>query len=493
MEPAGAAPYHSGMKRFLPTLALGLALAQSAVAVELPDLGDSSQAGLPVHEERKIATMVARELRYSGEVVDDVEIADFLSRLGYKLASQSQDSRLNFRFFPLLSPEINAWAVPGGVIGINSGLVLLTQHESELAAVMSHEIAHVTQHHYARLLESQKGNGLMTLGALAVAILASRSNSEALPASLIASQNAMTQRYLDFSRDFEREADRIGIDTLQKAGFDTRAMPTFFDRMQRYYRNVDNGAFAFLRTHPVTAERLSDSQARAEKQPYRLMPDSPEYLFSREKLRGLQMGGPAAIAYYSGTTAERKFADAAAQSYGYAHALFVAGRYDEATTRLAEARRRFGRDHPFLAGLAIRIRIEQGRFEEARALLNESRNRFPSAPGLLHNEIGLLLREGDSAGAVALIERTLPERRGDTMLYKRLAEAHTQRNDSLQAHKAMAEYYAAVDEPNAAIEQLRLALRNGGDFYQTAALEARIKELRAQQDPEQRKKPRPDQ
>ncbi|MFC4159639.1 M48 family metalloprotease [Chitinimonas lacunae] len=476
------------MTRTLSLLALALLLVQSPGAVELPDLGDSSQAGLPPHEERKIAEMTARELRRSGEVIDDIEVTDFLSRLGYKLVSHSQDSRVPFRFYPLLSPEINAWAVPGGVIGINSGLVLLTQHESELAAVLSHEIAHVTQHHYARLLESQKGNSFMTLGALAVAILASRSNSEALPASLIASQNAMIQRYLDFSRDFEREADRVGIDTLQRAGYDSRAMPTFFDRMQRHYRNVDNGAFAFLRTHPVTAERLSDSQARAEKQPYRLLPDSPDYLFTREKLRGLQMGGPAALNYYSGTTAERKYADAAAQSYGYAHALFLIGRYDEAWNRLAEARRRHGRDHPMLAGLAARIRLEQGRFADARTLLGESRNRFPSAPGLLHGEIDLLLRQGETAEAVALIERTQQERRGDALLYKRLAEAHTQRSQPLQAHKAMAEYYAAIDETGAAIEQLRIALRSSSDFYQTAALEARIKELRAQQDPEQRKK-----
>ncbi|MGQ5523804.1 M48 family metalloprotease [Chitinimonas sp. PSY-7] len=455
----------------------------SITANELPDLGDSSVANLPPHEEKRISEMTIRELRRSGEVLDDVEIADYLNRIGYKLVSASNENRIQFRFFPLLAPSINAWAVPGGVIGVNSGLLVLSQHESELAAVLAHEIAHVTQHHYARMVESQKGSGFMTLGAMALAILAaSRGGSGDAPiAAVAASQGYQTQRYLDFSRDFEREADRVGMQTLQNAGFDVRAMPAFFDRMQKFYRNVDDGAFAFLRTHPVTSERISDSEARVVQQSYKQWVDSLDYLLVREKTRARQMGTPA-VDYYAGTTSQKKYASEAAQQYGYAVALLQAGRFDAAWDRLALARKALPAGHAMLDSLAGNIRLEQGQYAEAAAIFSAGLERYPSAIALQYGELDVLLRQNKPAEVIALAEAGLTYRNSDAGLYKRLAEAHQRLNQTGPAHRAQAEYYALMDEPTAAIEQLQIARRAGGDFYQMSSIEARIRELREKVD-----------
>lgn len=468
--------------RLFRLLPLCAALVCAASASDLPDLGDSALANLPAHEERQIADTVARELRRSGEVLDDVEVADYLERLGYRLVEASNDNRVSFRFFPIQANEINAFAVPGGVVAINTGLVVLTQHESELAAVMAHEIAHVTQHHYARMVESSKGSGLMTLGTLALAILAASQtrNSDAPMAAVAAGQGYSMQRQLDFSRDFEREADRVGMTTLQAAGYDPRAMPSFFERMQKHYRNVDNGAFAFLRTHPVNVERISDSQSRAAQLPYKQWTDSIDYLLVREKVRGQQLGTRGALEYYAGTTGQGKFASAAAQQYGYACALWRAGRLDEAWSRLEAARKAWPPGHAMFDALAGGIRLDQGRYAEARTLFAEGRGRAPSARALIYGEIDVALRENKAADAVALAELALAERGSDPGLHKRLAQGYERQGQSLSSHRAMAEYYALIDEPTAAIQQLQIARRSGGDFYQMSAIEARLKELRNQ-------------
>jgi predicted Zn-dependent protease len=461
---------------------LSALLAMSSIAADLPDLGDSAVGDLPPHEERRIADLVARELRQSGEAEDDPEIVDYLNRLGYQLASNSNDSTINFRFYPISSPEINAWAIPGGIIGVNLGLVVLTQHESELAAVMAHEIGHVTQHHYARMIQSQKGQGFLTLASLAVAILAARnsSNPETAAGAVEATQGYQIQRQINFTREYEREADQTGMQTLQKAGFDPHAMPVFFDRMQHFYRNMENGALSFLQTHPVTTERIAYSQSRIADLPYKQWTDSLDYLFVREKARCLQLGVNGALDYYAGTTQQKKYSSEVAQQYGYAYALFRAKRYDEAWATVSEARKQFGDVQPMLESLAGNIRLEEHRYPEAEAIFNAAAARFPSAPALYYGQIDVKLRAGQLQEASHTTEDELSRHKSDPGLYLRLAQAYSGLNEQTQSHRAMADYYALIGETTSAIRQVQIALKSGGDFYQMSALEARLKELRDQ-------------
>ena len=234
----------------------------SALGQGLPDLGDVSQSELSPQTERRLGESIMREIRADRSYSDDAEITDYLNALGYKMVAASADSRQEFTFFLIMDPQVNAFALPGGFVGINSGLILTAQSESELAGVVSHEVAHVTQRHMARMLAQQKQSQIASLAALAVAVLAARSSPEISQAAIMASQAGTIQSALNYTRDHEREADRVGFQVLEKAGFDAQAMALFFERMQRATRFYETSAPAYLRTHPMTYERSTCRTAR---------------------------------------------------------------------------------------------------------------------------------------------------------------------------------------------------------------------------------------
>jgi predicted Zn-dependent protease len=184
---------------------------------------------------------------------------------------------MGFFFFPINDPTINAFAMPGGYIGVHTGLILSAQSESELAGVMSHEISHVTQRHIARQVFQSKKIGMASMVAMGLALLAARSNSQVSSAAIATSQAGAISAQLAFSRDFERESDRLGFDILRKAGMDVRGMSAFFERLQGVVRVSENTATAYLRTHPLTSERLTDMQNREQSSAYRQVADSVEF------------------------------------------------------------------------------------------------------------------------------------------------------------------------------------------------------------------------
>ena len=281
------------------TLLLLLCFPPCAMSDGLPDLGDVSQTVLTPLQERQIGQQSVMQIRASKQFFDDAEINDYLNQLGYRLVASSSEPSLGFEFFALDDYNINAFALPGGFIGVNSGLLLTVQGESELAAVLSHEIAHVTQHHLARMVAGQQGDSLASMAAIAIAILAARNNSQASQAALASMQARAMQKQLDFTRTHEQEADRIGLEILQKANFNIHAMPEFLDRLQKATRLLEGNMPGYLRTHPITSERIADIENRVNKQPYRLIPDSLDFQLVRAKLIAMQKTAPDAIAYFS--------------------------------------------------------------------------------------------------------------------------------------------------------------------------------------------------
>jgi beta-barrel assembly-enhancing protease len=258
----------------------------------LPDLGDAAQADLSPAQERKLGETVIRQLRAAGGYMNDPEVNDYLNELGHRLIANSKDVKQDFQFFAVPDPQVNAFALPGGYIGVHSGLILLTQSESELASVLAHEISHVTQHHIARMIAGQKDSMLMSLAGLALAVLASRahgnSSGDMAQAAVAATQAASLQYQLNFTRENEYEADRIGFARLDGAGFDVYSMGTFMERLQRSSRFLDNGAPNYLRTHPVTYERIAEAQARAYGHAYRQVADSLDFHLVRALLRSYE-------------------------------------------------------------------------------------------------------------------------------------------------------------------------------------------------------------
>lgn len=184
------------------------------------------------------------------------------NRIGHKLAAVSNNPGLDFDFFVVSDSTLNAFALPGGYIGVHTGLLLAAQTESEFASVLGHEIAHVTQRHIAQIVGKQSQSAMLMMASLLVAVLAARSNSDVSQAAIAAGQAGAIQSQLGYTRSFEREADRVGLETLESAGFDVRGMPGFFERLQRATRMYENNAPAYLRTHPLTTERIADMENR---------------------------------------------------------------------------------------------------------------------------------------------------------------------------------------------------------------------------------------
>src|SRR3989338_8425639 len=274
------------------TLLMLLCLSPCAAGEGLPDLGDVSQAALTPLQERQIGHQSMMQIRASKQFLDDAEINDYLNRLGYKLVENSAEPGQGFEFFAIDDYNINAFAMPGGFIGVNSGLLLTVQSESELAAVLSHEIAHVTQHHLARIIAGQQSDGLKSMAALAVAILAARNNPQAAEAAIVSMQARAMQKRLDYTRTHEQEAERIGLDILQKTNFSINAMPEFLTRLQGATQLLEGHAPRYLRTHPITGDRIADIENRVYKQPYKLIPDSLSFQLVRTKLIAAQKTAP---------------------------------------------------------------------------------------------------------------------------------------------------------------------------------------------------------
>jgi len=265
-----------------------MAVEPALLAQELPTLGEAGGEDLSPLEERHYGEQIMQEyIRRSPDYLDDPETIDYINRLGFQLVAASAARHIAFEFFVLRDPSINAFALPGGFIGVHTGLILTAQSESELASVLGHEIGHVQQRHLARSLARQRDSTMITLGSVLLALLAARSGQGA-QAALAVGQAAAISRQLSFSRNDEREADRVGFQILVDAGFDPQAMADFFARLQQGTRAYASVAPAYLQTHPMTEERIADMQGRIRSAHTHQYADSLDFQLIRARLRVLQ-------------------------------------------------------------------------------------------------------------------------------------------------------------------------------------------------------------
>ncbi|WP_051534750.1 beta-barrel assembly-enhancing protease [Deefgea rivuli] len=483
------------MKQKLIALMLMVSTAMSVPvplqAADIPDFGDISQQGLSTQQEREIGENAMRQIRRSGAMMDDPEIVAYLNQVGYRLTDAAEVSEPQFTFFPLLDPSVNAFAMPGGFVGVHTGLIVQAQHESEVASVLAHEIAHVTQRHIARLIDGTKSGLWMSVASIAVALLAAQAGrGDAAMAALAAGTGMAVQKQLDFTYSFEQEADRIGMQTLKKSGYDPSAMVVFFERLQKHNRLYENNAPDFLRTHPVTFKRISDAQARLGEIKYKPVPDSLEFLLIREKSRTLELGGREGVPYYTNIIAEKRYANETAQRYGLAYSHFLLQQYDQAWTALQEAKASLGVDkdkggksHAMLEFLAGSIKIGLGQFEQAEQILSAATLRFPSSRALIYGLIDAQIAAGHLAAAQAAIDDALELYPSDAWFYQRRAKMYAKKGDLMRQYQAQGEYYVRLQEYTPAFEQFDLALKQtGSDFYLLSSIEARIRQLREEQD-----------
>ena len=460
-------------------LACVLFAVPAAIGQNLPDLGDVSQSEMTALQERRLGESIMLEVRADPSYSEDTEITDYLNSIGNKLVGASADSRQEFNFFLMMDSQVNAFALPGGFVGINSGLMLTAQSESELAGVMSHEIGHVVQRHFARMLSAQKDTQLMALAGLAIAILASRSSSQVSQAAMIGSQAGSIQSSLNFTRANEQEADRVGFQILEKAGFDPAAMALFFGRMLNATRFYQTTAPAYLRSHPLTTTRISDMQNRMQNLQYKQVPDSLEFQLMRAKLRATQDTPAESVKFFEESLKERKYLSEVASRFGLVEALARARDYVRAARELKILRAALP-PHPAIESLSARLLAATGDITGSLRAYREALRNFPGYRALIYNYAESLLRINQPQEALKLIDSRLSNAVADYKLYQLQARAYAALNKVMQQHRALAEANYRLGNIRAAIEQLLLAQRAGdGDFYLQSSVDARLRELRA--------------
>ena len=375
-----------------------------AQAPNLPALGDAAADDLSPANERRLGEQIMRQARRDPTYLADPDTFEYLNALGYKLVAASPARHTDFEFFAVRDPMLNAFALPGGFIGVHSGLVLGAVNESELASVLAHEIGHVEQRHIARMLAKQREGTFIAIGTLLLALLAARSGSsssgDAAQAAIMAGQAAAVQQQLNFSREAEREADRIGFQTLVNAGFDPSGMASFFTRLQQGNRVYESAAPEYLRTHPLTVERLSDIQNRSREAQTRPRPDSLDFQLVRARLRVLQdesvQGLRDSIVHFRSQIDSGSTPSVVASYYGLALAALQLGDSATAADAAQKARRSSQAPSPMLDKLVAQTRFAAARNDaeraEAVALAREATVRFPLSRLTAMNYVDLLQR-----------------------------------------------------------------------------------------------------
>jgi predicted Zn-dependent protease len=446
-------------------------------ANELPDLGDVSATVLSPLQEQAIAEQILREVAISPEVLQDAEVSDYIKALGGKLVASGPDKRQKFYFFVVQDLSINAFAMPGGVIGVHTGLMLSADTESELAGVLGHEIGHVTQRHLARVLASQKYDTFKNIAGIALALLISRSNPQLASGAFTTVSALGVQSKLDYTREHEREADRIGLQILDSGGFDVRGMPSFFQIMQRGTR-FEGSAPSFLRTHPLTSERIADVTNRVESMQYRQVTDSIEFHLVRAKLRANNGAPESAISLFEQNIRESRYGNEAAEHYGLAVAQLRKNAFTQVEKELAWLRKNASA-HAMIDSLAARLEVARNNPQQADKQYAAGLARYPDNRALIfgYAEHYLAIKQPDKAVKLVLSKQSLYS--DDAYLYDLLAKAYSMQNKSLLSHQAQSEAYYRKYDLVRAIEQMDLAAKaNDGDFYQQSIVEARLKEFR---------------
>lgn len=456
-------------------------LIQPLLAGGLPELGDVASDELSLSAEKRIGQQIMNEIRWREPAyLDDPDVESYLNQIGGRLAAVSSDPSMGFSFFAINDLSINAFAMPGGFIGVHTGLILSAQSESELAGVLAHEISHVTQRHIARQVFQSKKIGIASMVATGLALVAARSNTQMASAAIASTQAGAISAELAFSRDFEREADRLGFETMRKSGMDVHGMSAFFLRLQQVVRLYENNATAYLRTHPLTGERMSDMQNREQDVGYRQVADSVDFLLVRAKLRAMQ-GTPAeATKDLSGLLRDKKYTSELAMRYGLSYALYRSRDWAGAEREI-RAVRNMKVSAAMVEKLFAEIRIAQGDDEIGIKIYRDAMVRFPMHKGLIYGYAEALIRTKHFTEAQRFVDSQLKNFPDDVRLYKMRAESYAGMGKHAQQHHALAEAFALQGQTSPAVQQLELAQKAGdAGFYEMSTIDSRLRELKKQ-------------
>ncbi|MDP3844968.1 MAG: M48 family metalloprotease [Pseudomonas sp.] len=448
-------------------LTLACLLATPGIASDLPSLGDSSSSVVSPQQEHLLGRAWLSLLRGQVAQLNDPQLKSFVENSVYRLVetSQVQDRRLEFVL--IKSSQLNAFAAPGGIIGVNGGLFLYAQTEAEYASVMAHELAHLSQRHFARGQEAQQRMQLPMMAALLGGIIAAAAGAgDAGMAAIIGTQAAAMQERQRFSRQNEQEADRIGILNLEKAGYDPRAMPSMFERLMRQYR-YDRKPPEFLLSHPVSESRIADTRNRAEQFPAAGIEDSLRYQMMRVRVQIAFEETPGLAAKrYRSILDESPKQDIA--RYGLTLAQLKGGLLDEARESLKPLLDKAPNELVYNLVL-IELDTTANRLKEAQERVQRLLKLYPKDYPLNQSQVDLLLKQNRAAEAEKILDMLVKERPYDPDIWYQVAETRGLSGNIIGLHQARGEYFALVGDFDQAIQQLELAKRRASNNFQLAS------------------------
>ena len=449
------------LKRTLLLLAItGIVFTAGAGAddIQLPDMGSPADAILSKTTEAQIGRAIMRNIRLSGQVVEDPQITEYINEIGHRIAAQTNEGDHEFTFFVVNDPRINAFALPGGYIGVHTGLIEATRNEDELAGVLAHEIAHVTQRHIARAIHANSRQSILTTALMLGAVIlgAAGGGGDAVQGAMAIAQGTAAQQQINFTRNNEYEADRIGINALAEAGFDPHGMGSFFEVMSRQQPgSPDTRMPEFLRTHPVTTSRIAEARSRAQEYSRVQSSDSTNYGIAQARLRVYSYETPEqAVEYFE----RRDYANQTdIERYGRAVAYQRAGRHVAARTILRDLAENDQKVIAYHIGLGqAELALEQ--YAAGKEVLDRAVELFPRNVPLVieYGELLLQLGRADQAHKMLLdLMNNVPPTPEQVRLIARAASAA---GDNAEAYYYLSEYRLMTGDLLGGISYLRQAL-----------------------------------
>jgi len=453
-------------------------LSFSIFANDLPELGSSADNLLSSKDEKRIKFEILNRVNQSNQLIDDPEINDYLNQIGKKLSIHGTKEKPDILFFIVNDSSINAFAMLGGIIGVHSGLMLAANSESELASVLSHEIAHITQKHLLRLFESQQKNSFKSYIGLAIAILAARSSPQLANSAIIISQAAGVQDALDYTRSNEKEADSIGLEILNKSGYDPKGFVDFFKTLQKFNEFVSGTAPSFLRTHPITVDRISDIQNRIKDYSFIQRANSLDFYLTKSKLKVVVGDINTLSSNFERKIATKTYFNRIAELYGLTYAYLSEKRNNEAL-KTFQLILKENINHPMLIELEARVLISNNNFNAAQKLYYRGLETFPNYRAFIYGLSNILIYRNQTKDAIELIKKYQSAYGEDPKLFKLLSEAYAKNGEDLLQFESLSDFFYYRYDIQAAITQMDMATKaKKGTFYDKSRVEYRLQELK---------------
>ena len=463
------------------TLLIFIFLSCIVTANNLPELGDYSSSKISESDEVLIGRQILFQVNQSDSIIRDIEISDYLDLLGKRLINASTDPAKKIEFFIVSDPSINAFAMLGGVIGVHSGLFLASNTESELASVISHEIAHINQKHISRFLLQQERASYQSTFIMAVALLLARSNPQLASTAMAGASAGSVQGALDFTRENEKEADRVGIQTLNNAGFDVRGARDFFTTLKQANQFSGGAAPAFLQTHPITSNRINDIEDRLKDFPYKQRVDNQTFHYVKGKLKALLDNKEDTKNILEKNIKNKIYINEGGERFALAYIYLIDNEFIKSYEQMQWL---FDNEqsNPMLSQLYINYLIKTNKVTEAKKIYEQNLNFFPSNRSFIYGLADLYLETQDSEKAIKLLKENEQKFSQDPILYKLFAKGYANQGKKLLQYENLAEAAYYNFNLQEAIIRMDLAIKaNDGDFYQKSRVESRLKQFQKEQ------------